>query len=62
MKHFIYRTTNLLNGKFYVGRHSTTNMNDGYFGSGIVLKKAIEKYNVSNEELKNKYEIVIEEL
>ena len=48
MKHFIYRTTNLLNGKFYVGRHSTTNMNDGYFGSGIVLKKAIEKYGIEN--------------
>ena len=26
------------------------------------VKKAIEKYNVTNEELKNKYEIVIEEL
>jgi len=26
------------------------------------IKKAIDKYNVSNEELKNKYEIVIEEL
>jgi hypothetical protein len=33
MKHFIYKTTHT-NGKYYVGRHSTTNINDGYIGSG----------------------------
>jgi hypothetical protein len=48
MTHFIYKTTNLVNGKFYYGKHSTDNINDGYLGSGTLLKKAIQKYDKSN--------------
>jgi hypothetical protein len=33
MKHFVYKTTHI-NGKYYIGRHSTENENDGYVGSG----------------------------
>jgi len=33
--HFIYITTNLINGKKYLGKHTTTNLNDGYLGCGI---------------------------
>jgi len=46
--HFIYKTTNLINEKFYIGMHSTSNLNDGYIGSGKRLKASIKKYGVDN--------------
>jgi len=48
MYHFIYRTTNLVNGKYYVGRHSTKNINDGYIGSGKYFTNAVKKYGIEN--------------
>lgn len=48
MHHNLYKIINLLNGKFYVGVHSTKNINDSYFGSGVVLRKAIKKYGKVN--------------
>lgn len=45
---YIYLTTNLVNGKIYVGKHSTNKMNDRYIGSGTVFKKALAKYGKSN--------------
>lgn len=44
LKHTIYKTVNNINGKFYIGKHQTFNINDGYLGSGVVLEKAIKKY------------------
>lgn len=48
MHHFIYKTTNITNKKYYIGVHSTDNLNDGYLGSGVVLKDAIDKYGKEN--------------
>lgn len=48
-KHYlVYKTTNLVNGKIYIGQHQTYDLNDGYLGSGILLKRAIEKYGAEN--------------
>jgi len=42
--HFIYKTTNLVNNKIYIGKHSTDDINDGYMGSGRLILKALNKY------------------
>ena len=43
----IYKTTNLINNKIYVGQHCTSE-EDGYLGSGKVIKLAIKKYGRQN--------------
>lgn len=48
MYHFIYKTTNLVNGKIYIGKHSSKTLDDNYLGSGVVLQKAILKYGREN--------------
>lgn len=42
--HYLYKTTNSANGKYYYGIHSTKNLDDGYLGSGVALKAAIKKH------------------
>ena len=46
--HYIYKTTNKLNNKFYIGMHSTDDLNDGYLGSGKYLQRAVKKYGRKN--------------
>jgi len=42
----IYKTTNTINGMFYVGKDSLNNPN--YLGSGIKLERAVKKYGREN--------------
>jgi len=61
----IYLTTNLINGKKYIGMDINNDSN--YLGSGINIKKAIKKYGKENfkkeilEICENKEELIIKE-
>lgn len=48
MLHYTYRIDNLINGKYYIGKHSSDSLDDGYMGSGTRIKAAIAKYGVEN--------------
>jgi hypothetical protein len=48
MFHILYKTTNLINGKIYIGVHSTEILDDGYLGSGTTLRLATKKYGKKN--------------
>lgn len=49
--HFIYKTTCQITGKYYVGMHSTDNIDDGYLGSGKLLRRSITKHGRENHTL-----------
>ena len=42
----IYKITNKITGKIYIGKDTTSNIN--YYGSGILIKRAIKKYGIQN--------------
>ena len=48
MKHTIYKTTNNINGKIYIGKHSTEDPNDSYMGSGVAFENAVKRYGKEN--------------
>lgn len=65
---FIYVTTNNINGKKYIGQKKYVKGWEGYLGSGIYLKRAINKYGKSNftreilEECENKEQLDAKEI
>lgn len=50
MYYLIYKATNKINGKYYIGMHKTNDLEDGYFGSGTHFRRALEKYSIENFE------------
>jgi len=44
----IYKITNHVTRRIYCGVHTTNNINDDYFGSGVYLKRSIQKYGKEN--------------
>ena len=48
MFYTIYQITNLIDGKIYIGKHQTKDLNDGYMGSGKYLKSAQSKHGIEN--------------
>jgi hypothetical protein len=46
--HFTYKTTNLINNRYYLGMHSTNRIDDGYLGSGKRLYYELNKYGRDN--------------
>ena len=45
---YIYKTTNLVNGKIYIGQHKSESFDEDYKGSGCLLWNAIRKYGWDN--------------
>lgn len=44
---YIYKTTNLITGKIYIGQKKRK-FNSNYFGSGIAIQLSIKKYGIKN--------------
>lgn len=45
---YIYKTTNLINNKIYIGQHISASFDLKYFGSGIRIVAALKKYGKEN--------------
>jgi hypothetical protein len=64
---YIYVTRCIISDTFYVGMHSTNNLEDGYLGSGKRLHNSINKYGKENhtieilEHFKNRKDVSIRE-
>ena len=42
--HYIYKITCLKNNRYYIGMHSTDNLEDGYMGGGNRIKNSVKKH------------------
>ena len=46
--YLIYKITNIVNGRYYIGQHKTNNPTDTYMGSGHYIERAIKKHSTDN--------------
>jgi hypothetical protein len=49
--HYIYKTICLVTERYYIGMHSTDDLEDGYIGSGKRLRYSINKYGKENHKM-----------
>jgi group I intron endonuclease len=45
---YIYKTTNLFNGKIYIGQHKSDVFDENYYGSGVRFTNVFNKYGKDN--------------
>ena len=45
---YIYKITNLVNGKIYIGQHKSQVFDRDYHGSGKLIRRAFKKYGIEN--------------
>ena len=45
---YIYKITNLINEKKYIGKHKSASFDKDYFGSGKIIKQAVKKEGKEN--------------
>lgn len=50
-KYYVYKITNMINNKFYIGKRETTTeaeTDTTYMGSGLLIRMSIKKYGIEN--------------
>lgn len=47
MHHIVYKTTCTMTGRYYIGLHSTSDIDDGYLGSGLLIRRSLKKHGPS---------------
>ena len=45
---YVYKTTNLINGKIYIGQHHSEIFDENYYGSGVRFTNVFNKYGKDN--------------
>ena len=45
---YVYKVTNNINGKIYVGQHKSRVLDESYWGSGVLIRRSQEKYGLEN--------------